>query len=54
MKKKTGIKKLSLSRESIQLLNGTRELQGVVGGVPEPTQPPGCFLIKEPTIGPGC
>ncbi len=54
MKKKTQIKKLSLSRESIQILNDTRELQGVGGGVPEPTQPPGCFLVKAPTIGSGC
>ena len=54
MKKKNEVKKLVLSRESIQLLNDTRELRGLAGGVPEPTQPPGCFLLKDPTVGPGC
>jgi hypothetical protein len=44
MKKKTEVKKLVLNRESIQLLNDTRGLQEVAGGVraPLPTDPPGC------------
>ncbi len=42
MKKNIEVTKLTLSRESLRRLNDTKALLDVVGGVPEPTQPPGC------------
>ncbi len=52
MKKNTEIKKLTLSRESIRLLNDTKPLREVAGGLADPTVGPGCYA--DPTVGPGC
>jgi hypothetical protein len=41
--KKNDIKKLTLSRESLRLLNDTKSLREVAGGLADPTVGPGCF-----------
>ena len=51
--KKNEIKKLTLSRESLRLLNDEKPLREVAGGLADPTVGPGCYAA-DPTVGPGC